>query len=284
MKNSIPTAMAVAISIIPLSSASAGPAATMIDSCDFVIETTGGRYALSQDITCTSSSGILIRSPVSNEPIQRIQVSLNGYTIDGSGVTGSSFHGIDVYDSSRVTITGPGRITGFNATNTNRGIVIGRVGATTNNVSVSGLIVDNNDDGIVVNGSATSGVEIKNNVVIGNADEGIFIGNNTFGNTFEQNEVLYNPGGGINIRGGCDNNTVIGNNASYNGGVTYDNIYVGSGTNGTLIYRNIATDAGDYDIDNDSGTNTTVNNNTCFNGSGTDDCDPPLSSDFHIDH
>lgn len=260
------------------STAIAAPPTTVINTCNYTIDSPGN-YELGGDLTCNNTNGIRITS-------SRVKLFLNGYTIEGS-LSSSTHSGIYVQNGSRITISGPGRITGFSlgcpatCSSLQRGILLSPgINDEISRVTISGLILDGNGRGVNINGGDTSSVNIVNNIIVENDFQGIYIFNPTHDNTIEQNEVLFNGDAGIYVANNVGTgNTIVRNNASYNAGA---GIHVALGAEGTVIDSNIAFGGPQDILDNNLVGTNEITGNTCLVGSGHDDCDE--FGNFDIDH
>ena len=275
MIRSLISAMTATAGLIALTASPVSAAPPVILGACQVINVPG-TYILGNDLV--AAGGICLDVQVS-----RVAIVMAGHTISngGGGTKGIRIGGVG-NPISRVTVRGPGRITGFrDDCGSDRGVEIGVFGgAVTQRVTVFGLLVDNNCDGISLNGSGTSDVVIENNIVFDNDREGIRLDNGTHDNVISKNEVLNNDSHGIGIGdAGTDDNTVSANNASYN---TIDNIAIFGGTNNNVVDGNVALSAGLNDIEDD-GTGTIVSNNTCLVGDPASACPDPFPG-FALDH
>lgn len=262
MKRQLLISMVALFLIVESHSVVATPPATYISNCDSTYYITKpGRYALETDIhRLTSGACIVIQA-------SRVKLSLNGHTIYGNNLASA---GIWVYGGSRVTINGPGRVTGFTHSYLpNRGgVVIGNNDYVTSQVSVSGLLLDSNHTGLsTARLSDTNNVTISNNVISGSKFHGIYIQPGTYNNVIERNDIINNVETGIFTNG--YSTSVLKNNVSYN----YKNITLHAGADDSLIDSNIAI-GGDVDIWADPGivSGSIINENTCLISDGGSYC------------
>ena len=210
-----------------------------VDPPDAPIHRDGDLYTLTDNITC-DADGIVI---------DRNDTTLNGagYTLRGSYATGS--RGIDLSERSNVTIKNVNiksffygvclvsssscTISGNNITaNRQHGIGLryGRYGSSNNN-TISGNNIENNSNGIWVDGSYNN---VSGNNITASRVDGIVLGwsyNDISGNNIENNSLgIYVDGSYHNVSGnniiannrhgirlqGASNNNVSGNNITDN--------------------------------------------------------------------
>lgn len=248
-----PSLLTAVFICVPASAAA--PSVVPVTSCGTVINQPGN-YALANDLFCFLQDGIAIIA-------DNVTLSLSGHNIaqdvDDFGFSNNGISvGVGVLKGNkRVTIMGPGTISGFN-----QGINFEQVTLST----VSSVTVTQNFQGFVINGGFAVGCDQScpstKNTFQGNIsnfnDQHGFTMTGADSNTFKGNTTNNNVHGhGILLFIGSGN--TISDNTSNNNGDGGITVVSSSQTNNNAILRNSATGNARFDLI-DTAADCTVNN------------------------